>query len=95
MVFEKFALKAACLAATILLAAACETPVDEGKQSSGTGGTKQETQVAKSGQDKKTPMEKAEIKPSMENTPSVAISRLRQSAASSSFVARSDMSLFL
>ena len=67
MVFEKFALKAACLAATILLVAACETPVEEGKQTSGTGGAKQETQVAKSGQDKKTPMEKAEIKTSMEN----------------------------
>ena len=67
MVFEKFALKAACLAATILLVAACETPVEEGKQTSGTGGAKQETQVAKSGQDKKTPMKKAEIKSSLEN----------------------------
>ena len=67
MVFEKFALRAACLAATILLVAACETTVEEGKQTSGTGGATQEPQVAKSGQDKKTPMEKAEIKTSMEN----------------------------
>ena len=51
MVFEKFVLKAACLAATILLVAACETPVEEGKQTTGTGGAKQETQVAKSGQE--------------------------------------------
>ena len=43
MVFEKFALKAACLAATILLVAACETPVDEKADTSGSGGAKQST----------------------------------------------------
>jgi peptidoglycan-associated lipoprotein len=37
MVFEKFALKAACLAATILLVAACETPVEEKADASGAG----------------------------------------------------------
>lgn len=43
MVFEKFAIKAACLAATILLVAACETPVEEKADASGTGGAQQET----------------------------------------------------
>lgn len=43
MVFEKFALKAACLAATILLVAACETPVEEKANASGSGGAKQTT----------------------------------------------------
>ena len=43
MVFEKFALKAACLAATILLVAACETPVEEKADTSGSGGAKQST----------------------------------------------------
>lgn len=43
MVFEKFALKAACLAATILLVAACETPVEEKADASGSGGAKQST----------------------------------------------------
>ncbi len=47
MVFEKFALKAVCLAATILLVAACETPVEEKADASGTGGAKQETKMAK------------------------------------------------
>ena len=43
MVFEKVALKAACLAATILLVAACETPVEEKADTSGSGGAKQST----------------------------------------------------
>ena len=43
MVFEKVALKAACLAATILLVAACETPVEETADTSGSGGAKQST----------------------------------------------------
>ncbi len=47
MVFEKITLKAACLAATILLVAACETPVEEKADASGTGGAKQETTTAK------------------------------------------------
>ena len=47
MVFEKFALKAACLAATLLLVAACETPVEEKADASGTGGAKQETKMTK------------------------------------------------
>lgn len=57
MVFEKFALKAACLAATILLVAACETPVEEKADTSGTGSTKQTT----------TTMTKAEPKAMMES----------------------------
>jgi peptidoglycan-associated lipoprotein len=43
MVFEKFALRAACLAATILLVAACETAVEEKAEVSGTGSAKQAT----------------------------------------------------
>ena len=61
MVFEKFALKAACLAATILLVAACETPVEEKADASGSGGAKQETKMVK-----KAEMKKAEMKPVME-----------------------------
>jgi peptidoglycan-associated lipoprotein len=60
MVFEKFALKAACLAATILLVAACETPVDETAKASGSGGAKQETTMAK-----KDGMKKADMKSEM------------------------------
>ncbi|MBC8241527.1 MAG: peptidoglycan-associated lipoprotein Pal [Alphaproteobacteria bacterium] len=45
MVFEKFALKAACLAATILLVAACGTPAEEKADASGTGGAKQSTSM--------------------------------------------------
>lgn len=60
MVFEKFALKAACLAATILLVAACETPVEEKADASGSGSAKQATVMAK-----KAPMEKAEMKSDM------------------------------
>jgi peptidoglycan-associated lipoprotein len=45
MVFEKFALKAVCLAATILLVAACETPVEEKADASGTGSAKQMTKA--------------------------------------------------
>lgn len=41
MVFEKFAVKAVCLAATILLVAACETPVEEKADTSGTGAAKE------------------------------------------------------
>ena len=58
MVFEKFALKAACLAATILLVAACETPVEEKADTSGTGGARQETKMVK----------KAEMKAEMKST---------------------------
>ena len=57
MVFEKFAIKAACLAATILLVAACETPVEEKAEASGTGGAKEST----------TMMTKAEPKAMMES----------------------------
>ena len=47
MALVNFAMKAACLAATILLVAACETPVEESQQTSGSGGAKQETKIAK------------------------------------------------
>ena len=47
MVFEKFALKAACLAATILLVAACETPVEEKADTSGAGTASQASAPAK------------------------------------------------
>ena len=47
MALVNFAMKAACLAATILLVAACETPVEESQQTSGSGGAKQETKTAK------------------------------------------------
>ncbi|MDA1097620.1 MAG: peptidoglycan-associated lipoprotein Pal [Proteobacteria bacterium] len=57
MVFKKFALKAACLAATMLLVAACETPVEEKADASGTGSAKQST----------TAMTKAEPKAAMES----------------------------
>jgi peptidoglycan-associated lipoprotein len=66
MVFEKFALKTACLAATILLVAACETPVEEKADASGSGGAKQETKMVKKAEMKKAEMKKAEMKPVME-----------------------------
>ena len=47
MAFVNFAKKAACLAAAILLVAACETPVEETQNTSGSGGAKQETKMAK------------------------------------------------
>ena len=62
MAFVNFAMKGVCLAATILLVAACETPVEESKQTSGSGGAKQETKMAKH---KHAHMEKK--KPSMDN----------------------------
>lgn len=47
MVFKIFGLKAVCLAATVLLIAACETPVDENADAAGSGGSKQTTMVHK------------------------------------------------
>ena len=47
MAFVNVAMKAACLAATIILVAACETPVEESQETSGSGGAKQETKMAK------------------------------------------------
>jgi peptidoglycan-associated lipoprotein len=59
MVFEKFALKEACLAATILLVAACETPVEEKADTSGSGGAKQTTMMKKEPKTEMKPMAKS------------------------------------
>ncbi len=54
MVFEKFALRAACLAATILLVAACETAVEEQADVSGTGSAEQATTATTTAESKAT-----------------------------------------
>ncbi|MDP6342547.1 MAG: peptidoglycan-associated lipoprotein Pal [Alphaproteobacteria bacterium] len=46
MVFEKFGLKAVSMAAVMLLVAACETPVEEKAETSGTGAAQQKTTTA-------------------------------------------------